>query len=80
MDEFWKTPTGKILGNGVHDHAGGLSLAGANIYIIEILIKNGELTNEELIKRLESIKKALKVCKESMDYIYTGIKDDSGKS
>lgn len=73
MSEFWKTPIGKILGYGVHEHSNGLAVMGTNLSILENKIKAGQYP-KELLGDVEAMRAALKRCREAMDYVYKNIK------
>jgi len=73
---FWKTPEGKILGHGIHEHNSGLGIISNYLKHLKYIIENDlEKDKDDLLKVLESIEKARIRCRESMDYIYTNIKE-----
>ena len=74
MDEFRKTPEGKVLMYGIHEHSNGLCRIGSNLSLLEKYMEKGTVDNEKLLKLIESIVDGQKKCKESIDYIYENIK------
>lgn len=76
---FWKTPEGKILSHGIHEHNSGLGILQNYIKWFEYSLKNNiEHSKEEQLKVLDSMKNAKTKCSESMDYVYEEIKKLKG--
>lgn len=76
---FRDTEEGKIIFHGLHEHGGATCNIGANILLLKRKIEKGELSNEELEERLESMSRSLKKAEESIDYIYTKFKEKHEK-
>tara|TARA_R110000850_G_scaffold34024_1_gene92221 strand:- start:30292 stop:30561 length:270 start_codon:yes stop_codon:yes gene_type:complete len=81
-DAFWKTPEGKILSYGIHEHNSGLGYINNSLSIINTLIEQGgikiQFNDEESEKwfnnSLKRIKEGKVKCRKSMDYVYEEIK------
>ena len=81
--DFWKTPEGKIMSYGIHEHNSGLGYIINNLRYIELLIEKGHIeikgTDENYMKdfnnSLTKIREGKEKCKDSMDYVYTKIKE-----
>lgn len=84
--EFWKTKIGKIFNYGIHEHNSGLGYISSSKHYIQYCIDNKllEITfKDDKIKEgfnnsLERIINGKNKCKESLDYIYTKIKEEEG--
>jgi hypothetical protein len=82
MSEFWKTPEGKILSYGIHEHSSGLGYINNAVSFINTLIEKDnvklefkdEETKEWFFKCLQNIKDGKVKARDSVDYIYTEIK------
>lgn len=77
--DFWKTPEGKILSYGIHEHNSGSSYISSAVKIIQRMINIGLIqANEEYMKdlldQLDIILKGKEKQKESIDYIYSQFK------
>lgn len=66
--KFWTTDLGKILSHGIHDHNSGLGII---VNYTSMIKKNPEKIDEYLVNILTGKKK----CEESIDYIYTKIRE-----
>lgn len=89
---FWKTPEGKIISYAIHEHNSGLGYIMNNLSFIKLLIENknieikgtheSDAVNEKTLKdfhrALERIKDGKVKCKDSMDYVYTKLKELQG--
>jgi hypothetical protein len=89
---FWKTPEGKIMSYGIHEHNGGLANINHSVEFIKKLIQEGkikikgtdeiEILNDKYIERfmasLERILDGKDKCRDSMDYVYTKLKEIQG--
>lgn len=79
--KFYQTDLGKIMGKGIHDHNSGIGLIASYITFIEWNIEKGKIVinegKEELLKDLEHIKNARTRCRDSVDYMYSKIKEYS---
>ena len=65
----------QIINHGVHDLNNATCNIGGNVMLIKRYIERGELTNEDLLERLESIARSTKRAQEAGDYIYTKFKE-----
>jgi uncharacterized coiled-coil protein SlyX len=81
--DFWKTPEGKIMSYGIHEHNSGLGHIINNLRYIELLIEkrhieikfNDEKYMKDFNDSLVKIRQGKEKSKDAMDYVYTKIKE-----
>lgn len=77
FESFMSTEPGAILYHGVHDHNSAMGQIKQSLDMIIDHINNGEIDQAKTY--LEIIKKSVKKAEDSIDYIYSKIKDYATK-
>ena len=77
-ESFWNTKTGKILSHGIHEHSSGISLIKANLNLLAKDFVRDEkcFSKEDHERMMKTCKNSLQKCKDSIDYIYTKLKEN----
>lgn len=72
---FWKTPEGKIISHGIHEHNSGLGIINNYIRWFEYSLEKGiQHSKEEQLEVLARMRDGKVKCRESIDYIYIELK------
>ena len=85
MSNFWKTKEGKVFSHAIHERNSSLGYIVNAVGYIELLLKSkdvkitfdSEKNKENFYSSLESIRKGKEKCKESVDYAYIEIKNQT---
>lgn len=75
--KFWQTPLGKKMMHGLHDHSSGLCSLRTTYSIFKLGRERDTLTMEDVDQSMKSMKLAMDKCKDSIDFIYESVKDDT---